>query len=83
MPQTPGDGRSGARRGDAGDLPFEAGSFDAVLCQSALMFFPDRTGALREMARVADGAFQLSGTGPVDLVGLYDDHIAGKPRKGG
>jgi SAM-dependent methyltransferase len=41
------------RQGDAADLPFEDGSFDAVLCQSALMFFPDRAGALREMARVA------------------------------
>ena len=38
---------------DAAGLPFEDGSFDAVLCQSALMFFPDRVGALREMARVA------------------------------
>jgi SAM-dependent methyltransferase len=41
------------RQGDAAELPFEAGSFDAVLCQAALMFFPDRVGALREMARVA------------------------------
>jgi SAM-dependent methyltransferase len=41
--------------GDAQDLPFEAGSFDVVLCQAALMFFPDRAGALREMARVATG----------------------------
>ena len=41
------------RQGDAGDLPFPAGSFGAVLCQSGLMFFPDRAGALREMARVA------------------------------
>jgi SAM-dependent methyltransferase len=41
------------RQGDAAKLPFEAGSFDAVLCQAALMFFPDRAGALREMARVA------------------------------
>jgi SAM-dependent methyltransferase len=40
-------------QGDAGELPFEGGSFDAVLCQSGLMFFPDRAGALREMARVA------------------------------
>jgi SAM-dependent methyltransferase len=40
-------------RADAADLPFEDGSFDAVLCQSALMFFPDRVRALREMARVA------------------------------
>ncbi|HEY6710079.1 MAG TPA: methyltransferase domain-containing protein [Actinomycetota bacterium] len=40
-------------RADAADLPFAEGSFDAVLCQSALMFFPDRVRALREMARVA------------------------------
>ena len=38
---------------DAANLPFEDGSFDAVLCQSALMFFPDRVGALGEMRRVA------------------------------
>jgi SAM-dependent methyltransferase len=41
------------RQGDAAELPFAAGSFDVVLCQAALMFFPDRVGALREMARVA------------------------------
>jgi SAM-dependent methyltransferase len=41
------------RQGDAAALPFAPGSFDVVLCQSALMFFPDRDGALREMARVA------------------------------
>ena len=41
------------RQGDAADLPFGPGSFDVVLCQSAMMFFPDRAGSLREMARVA------------------------------
>ena len=41
------------RQGDAAELPFDAGSFDVVLCQAALMFFPDRVAALREMARVA------------------------------
>jgi SAM-dependent methyltransferase len=41
------------RQGDAANLPFEPGSFDVVLCQAALMFFPDRAGSLREMARVA------------------------------
>jgi SAM-dependent methyltransferase len=40
------------RQGDAAALPFEPGSFDVVLCQAALMFFPDRAAALREMARV-------------------------------
>ncbi|HEU4421626.1 MAG TPA: methyltransferase domain-containing protein [Pilimelia sp.] len=40
------------RRGDAADLPLPDAAFDAALCQSALMFFPDVTQALREMARV-------------------------------
>ena len=40
------------RQGDAAALPFADGSFDVVLCQAALMFFPDRTGALAEMRRV-------------------------------
>jgi predicted O-methyltransferase YrrM len=41
------------RQGDAAALPLADRSFDAVLCQMALMFFPDRIGALREMGRVA------------------------------
>lgn len=40
------------RQGDAAQLPFAEGSFDVVLCQSGLMFFPDVPQALREMARV-------------------------------
>ena len=40
------------RQADAAELPFANGSFDVVLCQSALMFFPDVAQALREMARV-------------------------------
>jgi SAM-dependent methyltransferase len=43
------------RRGDAGALPFAADSFDVVLCQAALMFLPDATEALRQMARVSKG----------------------------
>src|SRR5262245_15766991 len=40
------------RTGDAGSLPFENGTFDAVLCQQGVQFFPDRGRALREMRRV-------------------------------
>jgi SAM-dependent methyltransferase len=49
--------------GDAGALPFGDGEFDVVLCQAALMFFPDRVAALREMGRVAAGrvAVQVPG----------------------
>jgi SAM-dependent methyltransferase len=42
----------GWRQGDAAALPFQDSSFDVVLCQAALMFFPDRAAALQEMARV-------------------------------
>lgn len=40
------------RQADAAHQPFDDASFDVVLCQSALMFFPDPDAALREMARV-------------------------------
>ena len=34
------------------DLPFSDGSFDLILCQLGLQFFPDQPQALREMIRV-------------------------------
>lgn len=37
---------------DAGALPFADGSFDAVVCQFGVMFFPDKAAALRETWRV-------------------------------
>ena len=37
---------------DAMALPFDAASFDAVLCQFGVMFFPDRVQAYREALRV-------------------------------
>ncbi|HET7883344.1 MAG TPA: methyltransferase domain-containing protein [Acetobacteraceae bacterium] len=39
-------------QGSAVELPFLDGSFDVVLCQQGLQYFPDRTAAVREMARV-------------------------------
>ena len=41
------------RQADAQQLPFGDSEFDAVLCQSALFFFPDVDAAVAEMARVA------------------------------
>lgn len=38
--------------GSALELPFKADCFDVVLCQLGLQFFPDRSRALEEMARV-------------------------------
>ena len=40
------------QEGNAMALPFPEGSFDVVLCQHGLQFFPDRDGAGREMHRV-------------------------------
>lgn len=41
--------------GSALDLPFPSESFDVVLCQLGLQFFPDQSRALREMRRVLGG----------------------------
>jgi len=40
------------RQGTADDMPYPDGSFDAVVSQFGLMFFPDRHASLREMLRV-------------------------------
>jgi len=37
---------------DALDLPFDNESFDAVVCQFGIMFFPDKQKGLSEMMRV-------------------------------
>lgn len=55
--------------GSALDLQLNDVSFDAVLCQQGLQFFPDKAVALKEMRRVLDrrGRLALSvwhGTGP-------------------
>jgi len=40
------------KQADATSLPFDDASFDAVVCQFGLMFFPDKVAALREVHRV-------------------------------
>jgi SAM-dependent methyltransferase len=40
------------RRADAQKLPFDAGTFDAVVCQFGVMFFPDKPAAFAEARRV-------------------------------
>ena len=63
------------RQGDVAALPLPDVSFDAVLCQMALMFFPDRPAALREMARVT----RLGGTVGVLVPSSLDSQPAYKP----
>ena len=50
------------RQADAFQLPFDDGSFDAVVCQFGVMFFPDKRRAFAEARRVLgdDGLFMLS-----------------------
>jgi SAM-dependent methyltransferase len=48
----PGVERVIFRQADALALPFEDASFDAVVCQFGVMFFPDRVAAYREARRV-------------------------------
>ena len=40
------------KQADATDLPFDDQSFDAVVCQFGLMFFPDKDKSVRETFRV-------------------------------
>jgi SAM-dependent methyltransferase len=48
----PGVDRVVWRQADAQRLPFDDGSFDAVVCQFGVMFFPDRIAGYREARRV-------------------------------
>jgi SAM-dependent methyltransferase len=48
----PGLARISWRQADALALPFDGATFDAVLCQFGVMFFPDRVAGYREARRV-------------------------------
>ncbi|HEY1278354.1 MAG TPA: methyltransferase domain-containing protein [Acidimicrobiales bacterium] len=65
------------RTGDAGALPFPDRSFDVSLCQMALMFFPDRAEALREMARVVvdGGAVAIAVPGALDAQAAFQSFV--------
>lgn len=56
------------KQGDVAALPFADAAFDVVLCQQGLQFFPDKSGALREMRRVIapGGMLALSVFGPAN-----------------
>ena len=55
------------RQADAMQMPFEPASFDAVVCQFGVMFFPDRPQAFAEARRVLrpGGLFAFNAWGPI------------------
>lgn len=55
------------RQADAQHLPFEDGTFDLVVCQFGVMFFPDRPAAYTEVRRVLapQGRFLFNSWGPL------------------
>jgi SAM-dependent methyltransferase len=73
------------RQGDAAHLPFPAGAFDVALCQMALMFFPDRTRVLREMARVvgANGTVAFAVPGSLESQPAYGSFVEMAARHAG
>src|SRR5215470_2462088 len=83
LPARPG-ASTGWFEGSALGLPFPAGTYDVVLCQLGLQFFPDRPAALAEMRRVlvTGGRLGLSVYGPIEhnpaafaLAGALDRHL--------
>ena len=61
------------QKGDAQSLPYPDGSFDAVVCHFALMFFNDRVKALSEMLRVVKPGGKIATIvwGALDKVPAY------------
>ncbi len=58
------------RQADATKLPFDDRSFDAVVCQFGLMFFPDKAAGIREALRV----LKPGGSFLVSVWGRLEDH---------
>jgi ubiquinone/menaquinone biosynthesis C-methylase UbiE len=73
------------RQGDVAKLPFADGVFDAVLCQMALMFFPDRARAVGEMTRVTkpDGTVAVCVPASLDAQPAYGPFVAMAARHAG
>ncbi len=70
------------RQANAQALPFEDASFEAVVCQFGVMFFPDKIGAYREALRVLKpgGRFLFNVWGALDanpVSRVVSDTVAG------
>ncbi len=61
-------------QGDVAEMPFEQESFDVILCQQGLQYFPDPFRALKEMHRVLaeNGRMLLSVWRPIRYSPFYE-----------
>ena len=73
------------RQGSAEAIPFPDGSFDVVVSQFGLMFFRDRTQALREMLRVLapKGRLVVAVWDDLESMPAYADEVVLLDRLGG
>jgi ubiquinone/menaquinone biosynthesis C-methylase UbiE len=72
------------RDGDATELPFGEGEFDAVVCQQGLQFVPDPVRAAAEMGRVAgEGPVVVAVWSPLDENVVFDRFAAALGRHAG
>ncbi|QDY77720.1 class I SAM-dependent methyltransferase [Streptomyces qinzhouensis] len=58
---------------EAGDLPYAGDTFDSVVCQQGVQFFPDRPAAVAEAARVVrpGGRVAVTAWAPMDRSPLF------------
>jgi ubiquinone/menaquinone biosynthesis C-methylase UbiE len=57
------------------ELGLDDASFDVILCQQGLQFFPDKAVALREMSRVLDGNGRLA-LSVWNNIGIYNTAVS-------
>lgn len=73
------------RTGDVADLPLEPASADAVTCQMAFMFFPDRVAAFTELGRITrpGGRIAVSVPAALDRQPAYRPFVEAAARHAG
>jgi SAM-dependent methyltransferase len=70
------------RQADAMDLPYDDATFDAVVCQFGVMFFPDRPAAFAEARRVLapDGVLMVNTWASIETHAFQAALVAGLER---
>jgi SAM-dependent methyltransferase len=79
----PGVGRVEFKQADAQALPFRDDSFDAVVCQFGVMFFPDKAQGFREARRVLKpgGRLIFNVWDRIETVPVIETAVAGLRRR--